>query len=196
MKQKNNPDMLRIYIDNAYAFSMPEEEYYRMNLYERAELTQEDIDTIREEINIKLAKQRGLRLLAVKDRSEHEIRERLKRLGFDMDVIEDAILQLKSMGYINDSLYAHKYVSERLKLKPKSKKALAYELQKKGIGSELIDEVISEFELDEHSIAFRIAKKKFGKYDVSDPKVQQKIISFLAFRGFSYEIIRTVLDQM
>lgn len=196
MKQKNNPDMLRIYIDNDYAFSMPEEEYYRMNLYEKEGLTQEDVDYIREVVNLKMAKQKGIRLLAVKDRSEQEVRDKLLQAGFDSDVAEEAVLQLKSMGYINDSLYARKYISDRMKLKPMSKKALAFELEKKGMDRTLIEEVLNEFELDESVIAYRMAKKKFGKYNVSDPMVQKKIYSFLSFRGFSQDIIREVLEQM
>lgn len=196
VKQKNNPEMLRIYIDQEYAFSMPEEEYFRLNLYEDKELTQEDVDSIREEVAMKLARQHGIRLLAARDRSEHEVRERLIQHGFDQDVVEQALLRLKSMGYINDSLFAHKYVSDRLKLKPMSKRVLAYELQKKGINDELIREVLDGYELDDSSIAYRLAKKKFGKYDAADPKIQQKIYSYLAFRGFSSDIIREVIGQL
>jgi regulatory protein len=196
MRQKNNPEMLRIYIDDAYAFSMPEEEYFRLNLYERAELTREEADSIREEVNIKAAKQKGISMLAARDRSEHEVKERLLQQGFDADAAEGAVMQLKAMGYINDNLFAHKFISDRLKLKPMSKKALTYELQRKGIESDLIDAVMSEFELDESSTAYRIVKKKFGKYNIEDPGVQRKVYSFLSFRGFSYETIQAVLEQM
>ena len=69
VKQKNNPDMLRIYIDGVYAFSMPEEEYLKMNLYEQRELNQGEIDSIRQEVNIRLAKQRAVRMLSTRDRT-------------------------------------------------------------------------------------------------------------------------------
>jgi len=196
MKQKNNPEMLRLYINDEYAFSIPEVEYFRLNLYERKELTQDEMNAIREEAGIKLARKSAIRLLSARDRSEQEIRERLNLQGFDADVAEEAILQLVSMGYINDSLFARKYVSDRLKLKPMSKKALAAELQKKGIKRELIDEVIGEYEVDEPSMAYRMAKKKFGKYDAADPVIQKKIYSFLAYRGYSSDVIQNVLEQM
>jgi len=196
IKQKNNPEMLRISIDGEYAFSIPEDEYFRLNLYEEKELTQLEIDTIREESVIKLAKRSGIRLLAARDRSEQEVRDRLLQKGFDADVTESAILQLKSMGYVNDSLFARKFVSDRLKLKPMSKKALAVELQKKGIEQELISEVLDECELDELSMAHRLAKKKYGKYDLNDPKIQRKVYSFLAYRGYSQSIAQEVMQIM
>jgi|LSQX01.3.fsa_nt_gb regulatory protein len=196
VKQKNNPDMISIYIDNKYAFSMPKEEYLKLNLYERNELTEEEIKKIREEINITAAKHNGIRMLYSKDRTEFEVRQKLIRQGFDEDTAEGAVMQLKSMGYINDRLYAHKYISDRLKLKPKSKKALMYELQKKGINKEIITEVLDEFEIDESLVAYRITKKRFSKYDISDPLIHRRIVSFLTHRGFSYEIINNVIKQL
>ena len=194
-KQKNN-EMIRIFINNTYAFSMPEEEFLRMHLYERKELSEDEICNIREEINVRLAKQRSIRLLTFRDRSECELKENLKKQGFDNDVADEAVLQLKAMGYVNDRLYAHKFISDRLKLKPKSKKALFYELQKKGIDTNLINEVLEDFELDESLFAFRIAKKKYGKYNANDPQIQRKIVSYLFHRGFTYDIISDVLKQM
>ena len=196
VKHKNNPDMISIYIDNKYAFSIPNEEYLRLNLYERTELSEEEVKKIREEINIRAATQNGIRMLYSKDRTEYEMRQNLIRKGFDEDTAEGAVMQLKSMGYINDRLYAHKYISDRIKLKPKSKKALMYELQKKGIDREIIAEVLDEFEMDESIIAYRIARTKFNKYDISDPLIQKRIFSFLAHRGFSNEIINDVIKQL
>ncbi|NLX78188.1 MAG: regulatory protein RecX [Clostridiaceae bacterium] len=196
VKQKNNPDMIQIYIDNVYAFSIPEEEYLRLNLYEKQEITDEEVKRIREEVNVNLAKQRALRILAARDRTEYEVKTRLIQSGFDEAAAEGAVMQLKAIGYINDMLFARKYISDRLKLKPKSKRALAYELEKKGIGKDIIAEVLDDFELDETVIAYRLARRKYGKYDVTDPKIQRRIASFLAHKGFSYDIIKGTLEQM
>lgn len=196
VKQKNNPEMIQIYIDNSYAFSIPEEEYLRMNLYEKQEITPDEIKRIRDEVNVNSAKQRALRMLASMDRTEYEVKSRLIQLGYDDESAEGAVLQLKAMGYINDMLYARKYISDRLKLKPKSRRALAYELEKKGISSDIIEEILNEFEIDESIIAYRLANKKYGKYDVTDPKIQRRVASFLAHKGFSYELIKNTLEQM
>jgi len=196
VKHKNNPDMIQIYIDNSYAFSIPEEEYLRMHLYEKQEITPEEVREIQEEVNVRIAKQRALRMLASMSKSEYEVMTKLKQLGFDDISAERAVTELKAMGYINDRLFATKYITDRLKLKPKSKKALAYELEKKGVSADIIAEVMGEFELDESVIAYRLAKKKYGKYDVTDPRIRRRIISFLAHKGFSGEIIKSTLEEM
>ncbi|HZK27948.1 MAG TPA: regulatory protein RecX [Thermoclostridium sp.] len=196
IKQKNNPNMIQIHIDDSYAFSIPEEEYIRMNLYEKQELNSEEIRVIREEVNVQFAKQRALRILTIRYRTEYEIKEKLTSLGFDIESVDAAILQLKSMGYINDRLFATKYISDRLKLKPRSKRALNFELKKKGISPDIIEQVIDEFEIDESVIAYRLARKKYGKYDMDDQKIQRRVISFLSHKGFSYEIIKGAMEQM
>ena len=193
-KTENNPEMMLIYIMPTLFPSRVE--YLRMNLYEKQEITDEEIKKIREEINVKYAKQRAIRMLAARDRTEYEVKTRLIRLGFDDISAESAVLQLKAMGYINDMLFARKYISDRLKLKPKSKKALAYELEKKGIEADIIADVMDEFEVDEFLIAYRLAKRKYGKYDATDPKIQRRIASFLSHKGFSYDIIKSTLEQI
>lgn len=196
VKQKNNPEMIRIYIDNAYAFSMPVEEYLRMNLYECAEISTEDIEYIKEEINVKRAKQLCIKMLAAKDRSECEIKNKLTQRGFDTEVINVTIMRIKAMGYINDRLYARKYISDKLELKPKSKRGLFFDLKRKGIDDAIIEEALNETELDESLLAYRLVKKKYGKYNAEEPGIQRKIASFLGHRGFSYDIICGTIKQM
>jgi regulatory protein len=67
----------------------------------------------------------AVRFLAMKLRSEKEVSFKLENEGFDEDTIEKVLEELKSMGYINDKIYAQKYVYDRSKLKPKAKKMLS-----------------------------------------------------------------------
>jgi len=45
-------------------------------------------------------------------------------------------------------------------------------------------------------LAYRLTKKKYGKYNAEEPDVQRKIASFLNHRGFSYDIICETIKQM
>ena len=46
-------------------------------------------------------------------------------------------------------IYAQKFVYERIKLKPKSKKALSFELKSKGISEDIIETVLNDIDYDE-----------------------------------------------
>jgi SOS response regulatory protein OraA/RecX len=45
-------------------------------------------------------------------------------------------------------------------------------------------------------VALREGKRKFGKYDINDKKIQQKVYRFLLHRGFSYEIADKVVREL
>lgn len=195
-KQKRNRDMLSVYIDNQYAFSIPEEHYITMSLYEMQEITQDTLDYIRETVNFRAAKSKAVRFLSLKVRSEKEVRDKLDSDGFDGSVIEMVAEDLKSIGYINDKIFVQKYIFDRNKLKPISKKLMKYELQKKGILESVIDEILDEWELDDFTVAEGLVKKKFGKYDLKDMAVIKKVYAFLRHRGYNMEVIEEVLGKL
>ncbi len=192
-KNKKNKDMVSVFIDSQYAFSMPEEEYLRLGLYEKNEISDEELYYIRKEVLLKNARSKAIKYISLKLLSEKELFIKLESKGFDEETIRNVIDDLKAIGYVNDKIYAQKFVFERSKLKPKSKKMLRMELSNRGITDDIIDEVLENFEYDEVTIIERLVRKKFGKYDLSDPKVEIKVISFLMHRGFCLEMIKKCL---
>lgn len=179
--------MMRIYIDENYAFSVPKEDYIRLGLYEKEEITQDEIERIRQEVVLRAAREKATGYLMYRDRSEGEVIEKLINAGFDKDIAQEAASALKALGYIDDTRYARKYITDRLKNKAMSRKAIRFELERKDISLQIIEEALSETEVNEDEIALRTAKKKFGKYDVKDEKVRQKIMRYLCHKGFSVE---------
>lgn len=179
--------MMRIYIDENYAFSVPKEDYIRLGLYEKEEITQDEIERIRQEVVLRAAREKATGYLMYRDRSEGEVIEKLINAGFDKDIAQEAASALKILGYIDDNRYARKYITDRLKNKAMSRKAIRFELERKDISLQIIEEALSETEVNEDEIALRTAKKKFGKYDVKDEKVRQKIMRYLCHKGFSVE---------
>jgi len=195
IKAKNGR-MIRIYLDGRYAFSIPTNVYMANHLYEKDELSEEEAEKIKQTILVQSARERAVGILMARDRSRHEVKVRLKRMGFDEDIAEKVVEDLKAIGYIDDSRFVLKYASDRVKTKALSKKALIYELEQKGIDRDLIDDVLKEFEQDEEEIAFRAVKKKFGKYDLCDRTVEEKALRFLMHRGFSYETSSAVIRRL
>lgn len=182
--------MVSVFIDSQYSFSLPEEEYIRLGLYEKNEITDEELSYIKKEVLLKSARSKAIKYLSFKLLSEKELFIKLQSIGFDEETIISLLDDLKAMGYINDKIYAQKFVFERSKLKPKSKKMLKIELSTRGISDDIIDEVLDNFEYDELTIIGRLIRKKFGKYDLSDPKIEIKVMSFLMHRGFSMDMIK------
>ncbi|NJD03259.1 MAG: regulatory protein RecX [Ruminiclostridium sp.] len=195
-KNKRSKDRFSVYIDNRFSFSISEDDYLSLNLYDKSVLSQVEIDYIKNTINFRAAKNCALRFLSYKLRTEKEVRIKLHDDGFDGDSIEMAINELKALGYINNKIYVQKYVFDRSKLKPKSKKLIKFELLGKGIQEEIIDEVLNDWNVDERSVAESLVKRKFGKYDFNDDNVKRKAYMFLKHRGYSHDVIESVIGRV
>jgi len=195
-RNKKNKDRFTVFVDNQPSFTISEEDYLSLNLYEEREITDDEIDYIKNEVNFRRAKSAAVKYLSMKLRSEREVYLKLINEGYGRKTADRVIEELKSLGYINDKLYVQKYIFDRSKLKPKSKKLLKLELISKGIKEEDIDEVMADWKVDERVVAESLIRKKFGKYDLSDEKIAKRIFLFLHHRGFSYEIINEALKNI
>ncbi|MCX7921808.1 MAG: recombination regulator RecX [Clostridia bacterium] len=195
-RSKKNKDMLWVYIDGKYSFSVAEEDYLSLNLYENRELTTDEVDNIKNNISFRTAKSTAIKFLSLKMRSGKEVFNKLILEGFDTEAAESVVEELKAIGYINDELYAQKYIFDRSKLKPKAKKLIKLELVSKGIGEDIADNVLGNWEVDEETVAESLVKRKFGKYNFNDEKIIRKVYAFLQHRGFDYEIINLVVKNI
>lgn len=195
-KNKKNRDRMSIYIDNKFEFTIGEDDFLSMNLYETKEITPEELEYIKNTVNFRSAKAAAVRYLSMKLRTEKEVRQKLHEEGYDNENIENVIEELKAIGYINNKLYAQKFVFDRSKLKPKSKKLLKLELQSRGISQEIADEVLDDWKVDEAIVAGELVKKRFGKYDLEDEAVLKKVYMFLNHRGYNRGLIEEVVNKL
>jgi len=194
-RDRKKKDRLSVYIDGKFSFTISEEDYISLNLYEKTEISQETIDYIKNKLNFNKAKSIAVRYLSMKLRTEKEVRMRLQDEGFERECIDAVIDELKALGYINPRLYAQKYVFDRSKLKPMSKRLMKLELLHREIPEDIIDEVLEDWNVEDHVVAENLLKRKFGKYDLTDEKIKRKAYMFLLHRGFSNDTVRKALKE-
>lgn len=194
-KNRKNKDRLSVYIDGRFSFTISEEDYISLNLYEQSEISEETLEYIKDTLNVREARAKAVRYLSLKLRTEKEVREKLLNEGYDPDCTTKVIDELKAIGYINNKLYAQKYLYDRSKLKPASRRMMRLELLSRGIEEETADEVLADWKVEDSSVAESLLKRKFGKYDLSDEKILRKAYMFLVHRGFSRETIREALKS-
>jgi regulatory protein len=103
--------------------------------------------------------------------------------------------RLKRSGLLDDQQFAETWVDNRSEFRPRSRRALAFELKQKGVPEETIDAAVEG--LDEEQMAYLAAQKKANKYySLEWPEFKQKMYAFLARRGFSYEISAPVVSRL
>ncbi len=195
-QQVKDENRVNIYINNKYVFAISKQDVAFYNLREGEEITQEKYDTILENVVFAKAKLTAINFLSRKDRSTREVIRKLKEKGFTKEVTKKVLEFLKSYGYINDLEYAKKFVKQRVVVRGYGKFKVIYELRDKGINDNIIEKVTQNIEDDEYESAIKLGRKKARRLDLTDYKEKQKLYSYLQRRGYSYDIIKSVLQQI
>ena len=127
--------------------------------------------------------------LSYRPRSEGEIRQWLRKRGFSNDVAEKTIAKLREQNLSDDLAFAQFWKDNRLSFRPKSKRLIKRELRDKKIDGEIIEQVTND--IDDEEIAYRLGSGRLPSLAHLDYRTfYRRLSSYLAYRGFSYEVIR------
>lgn len=198
--QKKDPNRVNVYVDGKFAVGLNVNDVIKLGLANNQEINQEELNKIIENSNFGKAFSAVLNFLSFRPRSEFEIRqylarkmknkkeERKKLDEENREIVEKVIIKLREIGQINDEEFARWYVEQRQTFRPKGRRAVKYELLKKGVDKKIIDKVLPEGE-NELSLALKAARKK----KLADPVKLQR---FLASRGFDWETIKEAVEKL
>ena len=138
---------------------------------------------------LKQAKLKALRLLTDMDRTEEQLRVKLKQKEYPDEIVEQAIEYVKSFGYVDDVNYAKKFIES--KKRTKSRYEIYGALMQKGLSKELVSESIRAYYDEEDEIqAIRalLSKKRFSAEEISEQE-KMKMIAYFTRKGFNYESV-------
>ncbi len=136
----------------------------------------------------------ALRLLAMSQRSEQDLRDRLRRRGLRNAAVNAAVTRMQELGYLNDAAYAKSYVEVRQASTPRSRRALTFELSRHGVDREIADEVTEE--LSDPDAAYAAVQRRLRSLRNADYQtLSRRLGGFLATRGFGYAVARATIDR-
>ncbi len=182
----------KVLTDEDFAFALYRGELRAYNIEEGSQLSLEVYQEILEKILFKRAKERTLYLLRSRDRTELEIRRKLKDGYYPQEAIDYAVDFLKRYRFVDDENYGRNYISTYGD--KKSRKQLEFELQNKGLDREEIDRLLEECQVSEEQQIAKFLKKKGYEKDITQPKERAKLAAALARKGFSYDAIYQVME--
>jgi len=196
IEPQNNSERVNVYIDGEFAFGLMREILYKYGLSEDMEVDREFIDEVLLEEEWLKAKDKALKFLSYRQRSQKEIEDKLKKEGFSDEIIEKTVDFLKSYNLIDDIAFAKNFMMDKSNINKYGPERIRYELYMRGISKDIIDEVLEDYG-DEYSIALDLAKKKVKSYKGNDRNaIYRKLGTFLQSKGFSYECISKVLREL
>lgn len=188
-RQSRNKNRYSVFLDGEFAFGIGSGELLEFKLAEGAVLSAQKLAEIKNECEYAYARDKAVRLLSVRQRSERELRERLSG-EFGADTVERVTALMKSYTYLDDRAFAEAYYKE-LTAKNKSAREIKYKLEQKGISRELISEICVEENGQEACVA--LLEKKYRKSGV-DEADRRKALSYLAGKGFGYDSAKRAVN--
>jgi len=140
-----------------------------------------------------------LRLLKSRIRTVREVEQALARHGAKPERIAEVIRQLSEIHALDDLEFARSWIRTRDRLMPRGETVLRQELMQKGVPKPLIDQALDERrqseELSEDDLARELIRRKERTYANLSPDVRlRRQMAMLQRRGFSYEVIKRILD--
>ena len=137
--------------------------------------------------------QRAAKLLAARQRSVAELRERLLAgRGATTTNVEEVIARLREYGYLDDAKFAEAYASLRLRERPIGRRRLERDLSVKKVDKQTagaaLDEIFAatpEAELIDRAIAKRLRLR--GRPQSREDA--RKLFDHLLRQGFGFELV-------
>lgn len=140
---------------------------------------------------------RARRYCAMSEQCESGVRQKLISWGAaaaDVDPIVDA---LRAENYLDDHRYARAYCESKLLHQHWGRQKVLYQLRTKHLPKEAIDSGMAAV-TDEAYMAMlaETAEHKLAELGSAAPDVQRRLTAFLASRGFTFDEIKKVLQNI
>ena len=206
--QASNINRVNVFIDNKYRFSLDIFQVTELGLKVGDEIDGERLKELEQASAFGKLYARALEYTMLRPHSAREMRDYLwrktqatkyrskgtgeikQRDGVAKDVADQVFARLSAKGYIDDERFTRYWVENRNQVKGMSLRKLTAELRAKGVDQALIATVIGASERNDLDEIRKIIVKKGPRY--SD---KQKLIAYLARQGFSYDDIKTAIEE-
>lgn len=192
MQQRSN-DRINVFLDGEYAFSL--HLHVAADLHVEQELGPGEIERLLHEDECIRAYQKAVGHLAGRPHSQSEIERFLFGKRFSPPAIDAALLRLQQEGLVDDAEFARFWTENRTAFRPRSSRAIRYELRQKGVANEEIDAALAE--TDDEEAAWAAIQPKLHAWSRLPPEeFDKKVQGFLARRGFGFATVRATLRRI
>jgi regulatory protein len=141
----------------------------------------------------------ALKMLAGRELSEAQVRQRLVRRKYDSRDIDSAIQRLKDGGYIDDARAAAVIARRETTVRRRGKARVSSRLRAAGIASAVadlaVDQVFKEVDADALLDA-SLERRLRGRTHIADEKERQRLYRYLIGQGFEGERVLAKLRKL
>jgi regulatory protein len=198
-EQKRRANRRNVYLDGAFAFGCNLNVIARFRLREGMALTPDQVRQIalgevRQECFDRAMASLGSRL-----HSRAELHRKLMRREYGETVVNAVLDDLVRMGYVNDEQFAKTKALSAAQYKHHGRRRAMVALRKAGVSGAVADRALDDVygSHDTAAVARRLAEKQAPRLKKLDPPVaRRRLVGMLQRRGFDYESIKPVVDEV
>jgi regulatory protein len=140
----------------------------------------------------------GLKMLARRELSEHQIRQRLARKGHDSDLIDEAVARLRQERAIDDARVAAAIARTETTVKRRGRLRVRMQIERAGIDKSIakaaLDDAFDRID-DDGLLEAALRKRLRDRNHIADQREFQRLYRYLTAQGFESERILRLLRR-
>ncbi|CAN5841672.1 RecX family transcriptional regulator [soil metagenome] len=190
--QEKDKTRVNVFLDEQFAFAITLNA--ALNLRKGQQLSEAEIEQLKATDERQRAYTKALYFLGFRARSQAEIEQYLREKEYLPPIIEEVVQRLVAEKYLDDEAFARSWVDSREQMRPRSSRALRYELRQKGVNDTVINELVET--VDDDAAAWSAIESKLTRWQaLEQQEFFKKLSGFLGRRGFTYEVVRRIYKR-
>ena len=161
-----------------------------------AALSNDDIANLERMDEYLRARDKALRLFAMRSRSRKEIDSALRTLGISDGVRRGVIDELEEQGLVDDARFARELVSVRKDTRRVGPHRLRADLSKLGVQRAVVDRALASYSTDEQETQARALVERTLRGGLIDEKAVRRVVGLLKRKGFDYSVVNRVAYEL
>jgi len=148
----------------------------------------------------RLILQKAASYCAYQERTQDEVRQRLRKWNVWGDEADELIAELISMNYLSEERFAKTYAGGKFRMKNWGRMKIRQELNRRGLSQYSIEKGMGEIEDKAYVEGLRtlLTKKKtlLSKTEADSFKLKQKLARFAMGKGYESELVWKELENL
>jgi regulatory protein len=195
VERKPRPrDRVWIRLSGGRFFAIPEEAAVAYAV--GTSLSIEDIERLDRIDQYLRARDKAMRLLAMRARSRREIETALRGMGIADAVRGGVVAELEEAGLIDDARFAREFVSVRKDTRRVGPHRLRADMAKLGVNRALVDRALATYSTDEQEVLARALVERTLRGGVADEKAVRRAIALLKRKGYDYSVVNRIAYEL
>lgn len=148
----------------------------------------------------RLILQKAASYCAYQERTQDEVKQRLKKWNVWGDEADEIIAELISMNYLSEERFAKTYAGGKFRIKNWGRMKIRQELNRRGLSTYSIEKGMDEIADEDYVAGLQelLAKKRnlLSKTETDPFKLKQKLARFALGKGYESELVWKELGDL